>query len=228
MAAGGVIVPPRGYWPKIQAVCRKYDMLLVADEVICGFGRTGRMFACDLYGIEPDFLVVSKQITSSYQPLAALMFNDRLYQAVADNSERIGLFGHGFTGGAHPVALAVALENLAIIEERRLVEHAAAVGEVLQAGLRRFADHPLVGEVRGVGLIGAVELVADKASKRPFEPAGRAGALLFERAQAHGLILRNIGDTLAFCPPMIIENGQIADLLGRFGRALDDTAAALG
>jgi 4-aminobutyrate--pyruvate transaminase len=223
MGAGGVMPPPRGYWAKIQAVCRAHDILIVADEVITGFGRTGRTFACETYGIEPDMMTVSKQITSSYQPLSALMFTDEMFQVIADNTNKIGTFGHGFTAGAHPVALAVAMENLNIIEERKLVQHAAELAPVLQEGLQKFADHPLVGEVRGVGLIGAIELVADKATKAPFNPAGRVGTYLIERAHAHGLILRNIGDIIAFCPPLIIQAEQIEELLRRFGQALDDT-----
>jgi 4-aminobutyrate--pyruvate transaminase len=225
LGAGGVIPPPADYWPKIQAVCRKYDVLVVADEVIAGFGRTGMMFACERYGIEPDILVLSKQITSSYMPLAALVVSDGIYQAVADQTERLGTFGHGYTASAHPVATAVALENLAIIEERDLVANAARVGERLQAGLRRYGDHPLVGEVRGVGLIGAVELVRDKATKAPFEPLGKVGMYLFERGHEHGLIVRAIRDTIAFCPPLIVTEAEIDEILARFGRALDDTAA---
>ncbi|MDU2926197.1 aspartate aminotransferase family protein, partial [Bradyrhizobium sp.] len=152
MGAGGVIVPPVNYWQRIQEVCRKYDVLVIADEVINGFGRLGTLFGCDTFGIRPDILVCSKQITSSYQPLAAVLISDEMYQAMADQSDRLGTFGHGYTASAHPVATAVALENLAIIEERNLVANAAEVGAHLHAGLSRFADHPLVGEVRGRGL----------------------------------------------------------------------------
>jgi 4-aminobutyrate--pyruvate transaminase len=225
MGAGGVLVPPRTYWEKVQAVCRRYDVLVVADEVICGFGRVGTLFACEHFGIRPDILVVSKQITSSYQPLAAVLISDAIYQGVADQSERLGTFGHGFTGSGHPVATAVGLENLAIIEERNLVGNAAKVGAHLQARLREFADHPLVGEVRGVGLIAAVELVADKASKTKFDPPGRAGLYLFEKAQEHGLIVRSIQDNIAFCPPLIITEAQVDEVVARFARALDETQA---
>jgi len=222
MGAGGVIVPPRTYWRKIQAVCRKYDMLVIADEVITGFGRTGNMFACETFGITPDMMVVSKQLTSSYQPLAAILLSDQIYQALADNSAKLGTFGHGFTTGGHPVATAVALENLKIIEERDLVGNVRRVGPLLQDGLKRFADHPMVGEVRGVGLVAAVELVVDKATKASFTPPGSAGAYLFARAIEHGLLLRNSGDAVMFCPPMIIEPAQIEEILARFARALDD------
>ena len=226
MAAGGVMPPPETYWTKIQAVCRRYDVLVVADEVINGFGRLGTPFGCDRYGISPDFMVLSKQLTSSYMPLSAIVLSDQVYQVIADNSDRIGAFGHGFTATGHPVATAVALENLRIIEERGLIAHAAAIAPALQDGLRsRFADHPLVGEVRGVGLIAGVELVADKARKTKFDPPGQVAAYLHARAQEHGLILRAIEDTLAFCPPLIITEAEIGMILDRFGAALDDTCA---
>jgi 4-aminobutyrate--pyruvate transaminase len=225
MGAGGVITPPRTYWEKIQTVCRKYDVLVIADEVINGFGRTGNLWGCDTYGIEPDMVVCSKQLTSSYMPLAAVMFSDAIYQGIADNTAKIGSFGHGYTASAHPVATAVALENLKIIEERDLVANARALSPRLQEGLRQFADHPLVGEVRGVGLIACVELVADKAAKTPFDPVGAVGTHCFERCQEHGLIIRNLGDQMAFCPPLICDEAAIDRIVERFGKALEETAA---
>lgn len=224
MGAGGVIVPPRTYWEKIQAVCRKHDILVIADEVITGFGRLGTYFGCDAFGIEPDIMVLSKQITSSYQPLAAVLLSPKVNAVIAENSGKIGTLGHGYTASGHPVATAVALENLAIIEERKLVENAATTGALLQQELRQFASHPLVGEVRGMGLIAAVELVADKASKRPFDPLGKAGTYAYEQAHQHGLIVRGIQDTVAFCPPLIITPEQVRDLIGRFARTLDDVS----
>jgi 4-aminobutyrate---pyruvate transaminase len=225
IGAGGVLVPPRTYWDKIQAVCRRHDVLVVADEVINGFGRLGTMFACEHFGIRADLLVVSKQITSSYQPLAAVLVSDAVYQAVADQSDRLGTFGHGFTGSGHPVATAVGLENLAIIEERDLVGNAARVGAHMQARLREFADHPLVGEVRGLGLIAAVELVADKASKAKFDPPGKVGQYFFAKGHEHGLIIRAIQDSVAFCPPLIITEAQVDEMIARFARTLEDVQA---
>jgi 4-aminobutyrate--pyruvate transaminase len=225
MGAGGVIVPPRTYWQKVQQVCRKYDVLVIADEVINGFGRIGTTFACETFGIEPDMLVLSKQLSSSYMPLSAVLISDAMYQGIADNTAKIGTFGHGFTASGHPVATAVGLENIKIIEERGLVANAAKVSPRLQDGLRKFADNPLVGEVRGIGLIAAVELVADKKTKAPFETPGAVGGYLFQRCQEHGLILRNLGDTIAFCPPLIIDEAQIDALLERFGKALEETTA---
>jgi 4-aminobutyrate--pyruvate transaminase len=224
MAAGGVIVPPSGYWPKIQEICRKYDILLVADEVVCGFGRTGSMFGSTTFGIEPDIMVLSKQLSSSYQPLAAVLISDKVYQGIAGQSAAIGTFGHGFTASGHPVATAVALENIRLIEERSLVKHAGRMGERLLAGLSRYADHPLVGEVRGVGFIAAIELVADKSTKARFEPFGSAGAYLNARCQAHGMIVRNVGDSIAFCPPLIATEGEVDLIIDCFGKALEDTA----
>ena len=225
IGAGAVLVPPATYWEKIQAVCRKYDVLVVADEVINGFGRVGTTFACERFGIKPDMLVLSKQITSSYMPLAAVLLSDKIYQGVADGSAALGTFGHGFTAGGHPVATAVALENLDIFEERGLVAHGAEVGAYMQERLREFAGHPLVGEVRGMGLIAAVELVADKASKARFEPPGKVGLYACNKGHEHGLVTRNIQDSICFCPPMIITERQIDEVIARFAACLEDTAA---
>lgn len=223
MGAGGVIVPPRTYWEKIQAVCRKYDVLVVADEVICGFGRTGNLFGSQTFGIKPDVMVLSKQLSSSYQPISAILINDALYQGIADQSHSLGTLGHGFTASGHPVAAAVALENVKIIEEQNLVEHAAAMGAILHEGLNQFADHPRVGEIRGRGLIAAVELVADRELKTPFEVTGKLGRFLAGRAQAHGMITRNMGDAIAFCPPLISSEAEIRLIVERFARSLDET-----
>jgi 4-aminobutyrate--pyruvate transaminase len=224
MAAGGVMPPPAGYWQGVEALCRKYDILLVADEVICGFGRLGATFGCEHYGFTPDIMVVSKQITSSYMPLAAVVFTDGIYNAIADNTAKIGTFGHGFTASGHPVATAVGLENLKIIAERDLIGNAARVGRILQARLGEFADHPLVGEVRGAGLIAGLELVADKQTRRPFDPVGEIGARVFAAAHQHGLVVRAIGDVIGLCPPLIINEEQVDELVARLRRALDDVA----
>lgn len=223
MGAGGVIVPPNTYWEKIQKVCRRHEVLIVADEVICGFGRTGKLFGCETFAIVPDAMVLSKQLSSSYQPIAAVMINDDLYQGIADQSRALGVLGTGFTGSGHPVATAVALENVRIIEEDKLVEHAAQMGARLHAGLESLALHPLVGEVRGCGLIAGVELVADKGNKSPWDFVGKLGKYFMARAQANGLIVRGIGDTIALCPPLIINAVEIDVLLERFVLSLDET-----
>lgn len=222
MGAGGVIVPPATYWEKIQAVLNKYDILLVADEVICGFGRTGKMFGCETYNIKPDVLVVSKQITSSYFPFSAIIMNDRMFEPIADESNKIGVLGHGFTAGGHPVGSAVALENLKIIEERGLVAHAAEIGAYMQGRLRKLADHPLVGEVRGVGLIAAVELVLDKGRKVAAATPGALGGVASKLLLERGIISRNMLDALAICPPLIVTKAQIDELVDGIAGMLDD------
>jgi 4-aminobutyrate---pyruvate transaminase len=227
MGAGGVMPPPAGYWPGIEALCRKYDILLVADEVINGFGRLGSSFGAVHYDFRPDIMVVSKQLTSSYVPLAAVLFTEQVYAAVADNSARIGTFGHGFTTSGHPLATAVALENLKILEERDLIGQARRVGAFMQTQLGKLSTHPLVGEVRGAGLIAGLELVEDKASKRSFDPKLKVGARAFALGHDNGLIVRAIGDTIALCPPLIITEAQVLELIARLGKTLDDTAAAL-
>ncbi len=224
MGAGGVVVPPTGYWEKIQAVLRKYDILLVADEVICGFGRTGNMFGSETYAMTPDIMVMSKQISSSYLPISALMINDKVFEPIADESNRIGTFGHGFTAGGHPVAAAVALENLKIIDERNLVANAREVGAHMQKRLAKIASHDLVGEVRGVALIGAMELVTDKATKAPWGSVGALGGLVNGILQQNGIISRNMGDALAFCPPLIINDKQVDDIFDAVEKSLDEAA----
>lgn len=226
MGAGGVIVPPSTYWAKIQAVCRKHDILVIADEVITGFGRLGTMFGSDAFGIEADIMVLSKQLTSSYQPLAAVLLSPAVASVISNHSGELGTFGHGYTTSGHPVATAVALENLNIIEERNLVENSAKTGALMQASLRELADHPLVGEVRGMGLIAGIELVADKATRRPFDPLGKMGAALYEQAHNNGLIVRGIQDTIAFCPPLIITPAQVHDMMDRFRKTLDEIHSA--
>jgi 4-aminobutyrate---pyruvate transaminase len=227
MGAGGVIVPPRGYFQKIQKVLKKYEVLLIADEVICGFGRTGNMFGSQTYGLIPDIMTVAKALSSAYLPISATIINDELYQAFVAQSEKIGVFAHGFTYSAHPVACAVALETLKIYEERDILGHVRKVGPQLQEGLRRFASHPLVGEIRGVGLLAGVELVKDQASKAPFDPKQGVGAIFAARAQEHGLIVRAMVDSVALCPPLIITADEVEEMLRRFGRALEDTAVAV-
>jgi 4-aminobutyrate--pyruvate transaminase len=227
MAAGGVMPPPEGYWSGIQALCRKYDILLVADEVINGFGRLGSSFGSVHYSFEPDIIVMSKQLTSSYVPLSAIAFSESIYNAVADNSSRVGTFGHGFTASGHPLATAVALENLKIIEERDLIGNARRVGAVMQTELRGLTLHPLVGDVRGDGLIAGIELSADKVSRRPFEKDLMVGARAFEIGHQHGLIIRAIGDTIALCPPLIITEEQVQDLLTRLKSTLNGVVDSL-
>src|SRR3546814_3159249 len=170
MGAGGVIGPPQGYFERIQPILKKYDILFIVDEVICGFGRTGNMWGAETFRLEPDIMTMAKALSSAYLPISAVLVNDRVYEPIAENSDRHGAFGHGFTYGGHPVPAAVAIETLKIYEERDLVSHVRAVAPRFQDGLRRFAAHPLVGAVRGIGLVAGIELVADKATKAPLDP----------------------------------------------------------
>jgi 4-aminobutyrate--pyruvate transaminase len=225
--AGGVIVPPATYFEKIQAVCRKHDVLLVADEVICGFGRTGNFWGSQTFGIEPDMMTMAKGLSSGYQPIGALMVSDKVYQAIADESAKIGVLGHGFTYGGHPVPCAVALETLAIYEERDIVGKARAMTPRFQNGLKALASHPLVGEVRGVGMVAALEIVADKATKAGFAPAGRGGATVLRCIHDEGLIARQMGDAIALSPPLVITEAEVDDLLARLARALDSAVRQL-
>ncbi|MCH7863959.1 MAG: aspartate aminotransferase family protein [Proteobacteria bacterium] len=223
MGAGGVIVPPATYFAKIQAVLEKYDVLMLADEVICGFGRTGNMWGTQTFAMKPDMITCAKALSSAYMPIAALMISEPIYQAMVEESEKLGLFGHGSTYGGHPVAAAVALEALNIYQERNIVDQVRKIAPRFQDGLRRFADHPLVGEVRGVGLVAGVELVQDKATKAPFDNKLGVGLNFQDRAQEEGLFIRAIGDTIALCPPLIIVEAEIDELLGCFERALEAT-----
>lgn len=226
MGAGGVMVPPTTYFDRIQAVLRKYDILFVVDEVICGFGRTGERFGSQTFNLQPDILTCAKALTAGYLPMSATLVSAKIFEVLLAQSDKLGVFGHGYTYSAHPVPAAVALETLRIYEERDIVGHVRQVGPRLQAGLRSFADHPLVGEARGIGLIGAIELVRDKESKANFDAKAALGAYLVKRAQHHGAILRNMpGDVIAFSPPLVIDETEIDMLLERTALALDDTLA---
>jgi 4-aminobutyrate--pyruvate transaminase len=227
MGAGGVLLPPATYWEKIQAVLRKYDILLIADEVICGFGRTGEMWGTTTYGLKPDMITCAKALSAAYMPIGAVLVSEPIYAALVKQSEKIGVFSHGFTYSGHPVTSAVALETLNIYEQDDILSHVRRMAPRMQAGLRRFADHPLVGEVRGIGLIGAIELVRDKATKAPFDPAEAVGPFLVKRGHHHGLILRALGDSIAFCPPLIVNEAEIDLMLERFAAALQDTLAVV-
>jgi 4-aminobutyrate--pyruvate transaminase len=224
MGAGGVIVPPETYFAKIQAVLKKYDILFIVDEVICGFGRTGNMFGTQTYDLRPDMMTMAKALSSSYMPISALMMNQKIFDVISANSDKVGTFGHGYTYSAHPVAAAVALETLKIYAERDIVAHVRGVMGHFQDRFRQLGDHPLVGEARGVGLIGAVELVRDKASKEPFEAARGVGAFVATRAQENGLILRALGDSVALCPPLIVTEPEIDAIFDRLEKSLDEAA----
>lgn len=223
MGAGGVVVPPDGYWEAVQPVLKKYDILFVADEVICGFGRTGEMFGTVTYNLEPDMMTLSKALSSSYLPISALLVNEKVYGPVADESHKIGVWGHGYTASGHPVAAAVALENLKIFEERDLLSHVQSVSPRFMQRLNALADHPLVIEARGIGLIGAIEVAHDSLSSTP----GALGLKTNMEFHERGLISRNMIDALAFCPPLIISEKQIDEMFDIAEASLDSVAASL-
>ncbi|UUP19879.1 aspartate aminotransferase family protein [Nitratireductor thuwali] len=223
MGAGGVIVPPQGYWEAVQPVLKKHGILFVADEVICGFGRTGRMFGTETFNLEPDIMTLSKQLSSSYMPISALLVNENVYGPVADESARIGVWGHGYTGSGHPVAAAVALENLKIIEERDLVAHVQAISPRFMERLNQLGAHGLAVEARGIGLIGAVEFAHESLPN-----AGALGGRINKAMQERGLISRNMGDALAFCPPLIILEKQVDEMFDLAEAAVADVAGEIG
>lgn len=225
MGAGGVLLPPATYFEKVQEILKKYDILFIADEVICGFGRTGEMWGSTTYNLKPDMITCAKALSAGYMPIGAVMVTEAIFEALVKQSEKIGVFSHGFTCTGHPVTSAVALETLRIYEQDGILDHVRRRAPQMQAGLRRFAGHPLVGEVRGIGLIGAVELVANKSTRASFDPKAAVGPYLVKRGHQHGVILRPLGDSIAFCPPLIINEAEISLMLERFGLALDDTLA---
>jgi putrescine aminotransferase len=223
--AGGVIIPPETYWPRIVEICRKYDILVVSDEVICGFGRTGKWFGKDTFDFTPDLMSTAKGLTSGYLPLSAVLVGDRVADVLIDEG---GEFNHGFTYSGHPVACAVALANLDIIEREGLVENAAVQGPKLIAQLTAaLADHPLVGQVRGRGLMGAIELVADK-KKRQFYPSSRGVAMMCRNhCFRTGLVMRGVRDSMVFAPPLIIDDEGIETFVNLAKHAIDLTWADL-
>lgn len=226
MGAGGVIVPPEGYFEKIYKVLKQHDIRFIADEVICGFGRTGAMFGAETFAMQADSLSMAKAITSAYFPLGAISIEEDLYQAMLEESKKIGTFGHGYTYTGHPVGAAVALKVLEIYERDNIVGHAKSLGEVFMKRLTALGDHPLVGETRGKGMIGAVELVADKKTKRSFDPAHLLGVKTVALAQEHGLICRAVaGDSVALCPPLIMREDELHEMFDRLEKALNDAHA---
>ncbi|TDV33602.1 L-2,4-diaminobutyrate transaminase [Paraburkholderia caballeronis] len=230
MGAGGVIVPPPGYYAAIQKVLDKYDVLLIADEVICGFGRLGAMFGSEVMGMKPDLITVAKGVTSAYVPLSASLVSEKVWRTIVEGSNTLGVFGHGFTYSGHPIAAAAALANLKLIEDERLVGQAAARGALMHRLLRdTFADHPAVGEVRGMGLVGAVEFVARREPAQRFDPALKVAGRIAKAALAQGLITRALpeGDSIAFSPPFVISEDEVAEMVRRARVAADQVFAEL-
>ena len=223
--AGGVIIPPRNYWPEIQKICKKHDILLIADEVICGFGRTGYWFASEYYGIEADFMTLAKGITSGYVPLSAIMVAGRVAEVLTE----MGDFSHGFTYSGHPVACAVALENIRILKDEKLVERVRdETGPYLTKKMQEFLDHPLVGEVRNLGMMGAIELVKDKKTRKAFEPVGDTGTICRDHCFRLGLVMRATRDTMLISPSLTWTKDDVDEWAGLTRKALDLTAKDVG
>lgn len=228
--AGGVIVPPEGYFEAIQPVLKKYEVLLIADEVICGFGRCGTWFGSQYFHIAPDIMTIAKGLTSGYIPMSGSIISDDIWEILVDGSEEVGAFAHGYTYTAHPVAAAAGLANIGIMERLNLVENAETVGAYFQQKLRAaFSEHPLVGEVRGVGLIAAIEFVKDRTTKETFDSGMEIGSRMAKLCMDEGLICRSLPMTtaMAFSPPLVLTTEEADEIIERFSRALDQLTVEL-
>ncbi|KIC07346.1 aminotransferase [Leisingera sp. ANG-M1] len=221
IGAGGVILPPKGYFAAIQKVLRKYDILLVADEVICGFGRTGEMWGSTTFGMEPDIISCAKQLTSGYIPMSATMINEKVYGAIKSQAAGFGMFAHGYTYGAHPVAAAVALETLNIMEERNVLDNVRKVGARFQEGLQALADHSMVAEVRGVGLVAGMDFILNKETGARFQPEHGLPAMLNAKAAENGILLRALRETICLSPPLIITEAECDEIIAKVRATID-------
>jgi 4-aminobutyrate--pyruvate transaminase len=222
MGAGGVIIPPKGYFEKIGAVLKRHDVAFIADEVICGFGRTGNWWGSQTFNAAPTTISMAKAITSAYFPLGALTVPEEVYEALVEESKKLGMFAHGFTYSGHPVGAAIANKTIEIYERIDIVGHVRRVAPIFQTRLNALAEHPLVGEARGVGLIGGLELVKDKKTRQSFDAKIALGAKVVAFAQEEGLICRAVGgDTIGLCPPLIIQGGEINAMFDALSTALD-------
>jgi len=222
MGAGGGLTPPRTYWEKMQAVVRRYDMLFIADEVMRGFGRTGNMWGSQTHDLQPDMISCAKALSAGMQPISALLINQLVFEAMLDESRKLWSFAHRFTYAGYPVTAAMAMETLRIYEVMDMLGHVRRVGPHMQERLGALADHPLMGEVRGVALLTGIEMVADKATRGQFDAGRGVGATVDRHARKHGLITRFVGDRIAFSPPLIITEAEIDEAVGRIARAMDD------
>jgi L-2,4-diaminobutyrate transaminase len=230
MGAGGVIVPPPGYYAALQEILERYDILLIADEVICGFGRLGTMFGCEVMGIRPDLITIAKGVTSAYFPLSGCIVSEKVWRTIVEGGEKYGVFGHGYTYSAHPIGAAVAMANLDLLEKEHLVDAARGRGEYMHARLQAaFAGHPLVGDIRGFGLIGAVEFVAKRQPPQRFDAKIGVAGRIVKTAAASGIISRALpsADTIAFSPPFVISEKEIDMLVNGMRNATDEVMAQL-
>jgi 4-aminobutyrate--pyruvate transaminase len=224
-ATGGLIIPPASYFPAVQAVLKKHDVLMIADEVICGFGRTGNMFGTETMGMKPDIITVAKALSSSYLPISATIISAPIHDVLRGHSDNVASFAHGFTYSGHPVCAAVANETLKIYAERDIVGHVRRVSPRFQEGLRRLNDNPIIGEVRGLGLFAGLELVADKTTRQSFDPKLGIGGAFEKAVMEEGLVLRGRGDMIVISPPLIITESEIDELVAGLSRAMERTAA---
>ncbi|XP_010680154.2 gamma aminobutyrate transaminase 1, mitochondrial [Beta vulgaris subsp. vulgaris] len=223
MGAGGVIPPPATYFDKVQAVVKKYDILFIADEVICAFGRLGHMFGSDKYNIKPDLVSMAKALSSAYMPIGAILVSPEISEVIHSQSNKLGSFSHGFTYSGHPVACAVALESLKLYKERNIVERVQKLTPRFQDGLRTYADSPIIGEIRGTGLIIGTEFTDNKSPNDPFPPEWGVGAYFGAQCQKNGMLVRVAGDNIMICPPLVISEEEIDELISKYGKALKAT-----
>ncbi|KAA3632581.1 MAG: aspartate aminotransferase family protein [Proteobacteria bacterium] len=224
--AGGVVIPPETYWPEISRICRERDILLVVDEVICGFGRTGKWFGSDTFELKPDLMPIAKGLSSGYLPIGGVMVADRIARVLTEEG---GEFAHGFTYSGHPVCCAVASANIDILKREKIIENVAEnTAPYLQSRWRELAEHPLVGEARGLGFLGALELVKDKSRNELFDPPGKVGLACREKSFKNGLVMRAVGDTMIIAPPLICDKSQIDELIDKVRKTLDETLAEIG
>jgi len=224
--AGGVIIPPDSYWPAIKKIVKKYDILLVVDEVICGFGRTGHWFGSDYFDLEPDLMPVAKGLSSGYLPIGGVIISDRVADVIIN---QCGEFAHGFTYSGHPVCAAVALETIRILQDEKIVENVRDnLAPYLNEQWLTLQDHPLVGEARSLGMVGALELVKDKKTRERFSTTGATGALCRDLCVKNGIVMRAVGETMIISPPLVITRDEIDELVAKARKSLDGTAEALG
>ena len=225
MGAGGVIIPPTGYFARIRAVLEKYDVLLVADEVICGFGRTGNMWGSQTMDVRPDMLTCAKALSSAYLPISSVMISEKVYAPLAEQAEKLGIFGHGYTYSAHPVCAAVALRAQKLMQERDIIGHVRSVAPTFAGHVAAMEQYDFIGNVRSIGLIGAMEFAADKRSHKKFDASQKIAAQAVAIIQKHGVILRALpGDIIGFCPPLIISKAELDDMFGRIHDAMSEVA----
>ncbi|CAA0808434.1 Gamma-aminobutyrate transaminase POP2-mitochondrial [Striga hermonthica] len=223
MGAGGVIPPPSTYFKKVQAVVKKYDILFIADEVICAFGRLGTMFGCDKYGIKPDLVTIAKALSSGYLPIGAVLVSHEVYDVVHDQSNKLGVFSHGFTYSGHPVSCAVALEALRIYKERNILDQVNKIAQKFQEGLKAFSNSPIIGEIRGTGLIHGTEFTDNKSPTDTFPSEWGVGAYFGAQCEKHGMLIRVAGDNIMMSPPYIMTLEEVDELIEKYGKALKDT-----